>query len=182
MKPHNRAFVKMAFHSNPWEDQKITGPMLDEVLTWFIKCCETFEDCELLYKYGYAYYRLFFDNEAHVLFPFHRVMFPYLCRNDCETALGGTEDGTALLRIGSNTPGGIVLSTLINKKIVHVTLDNYCHQLLLDTINVPQVLKFRCQDGTILPKVNLEGLFRAEYGNAVKISGHNQIAAQGIAC
>ena len=72
------------------------------------------------------------------------------------------EEGAFLLRIGSNVVGGLVMSTRMNGKFVHVTLDPSTEKEVLRQMTVPSLLRVICFDGTPLPKANMVGLFRAE--------------------
>jgi len=135
-------FVKRCFRNHPWEGNRIDGRHLPEILFWFTKCCETFKACRILFDYS--------------------IMFGFLSRAKTEEILGGVSDGSFMFRIGSGEVGGLVMSTRLNGKFIHVTISPASDLEVLKQLTVPSLTKVMCYDTTPLPKRNLIGLYKAE--------------------
>jgi len=134
----NNEFAKRCWRSHLWEDIDIKGSMLDDVFSWCLICNRIFSNCHLLWK--------------------HNVMFGYLTRARTEEILGVYE-GSFLIRVSSERK--LVLSTILNGKYIHVTIESSTEKELMKNI-VPGLMRVICYDSTQLPVGNLKGLFRAE--------------------
>jgi len=89
-------------------------------------------------------------------------MYGFMSRTKTEEILDKYEEGAFLIRIGSSEIGGLVMSTKMNGKFIHVTMSPSTDVEVLKQLNVPTLTRAICWDSTPLPKKNLIGLFKAE--------------------
>lgn len=147
---NNELYAKKCAKYNPWmiklqSDNNIVGKNLDlpKILYWFIKCCDIFKQCNILFN--------------------HNIMFGFLSREECEDMLEACGNGTCMIRINSETK--LVISSKISDKYFHGYLESEDLSLeesaikLIKGNNINSIL---CSDGVNLPKVNFFGLFKAE--------------------